>query len=53
MSKIGTSTQRIANPQDTLKATLELDIEMNDLYLPVAELANEELQQELAALVVR
>jgi hypothetical protein len=45
--KIGISTQRITNPQVTLNATLELDLEMNDLYLPVAEFANEELQHEL------
>jgi hypothetical protein len=51
--EIGSTTQIRANPQVSLKATLELDLEMNDLYLPVAELADEELQQELEALVVR
>jgi hypothetical protein len=51
--EIGCLIQRRANPQVTLKATLELDLQMNDLYLPVAELADEELQQQLAALDVR
>jgi hypothetical protein len=45
--------RRRANPQVTRKATVELDLEMNDLYLHVAEQADEELQQQLVALVVR
>jgi hypothetical protein len=51
--EIGSSIQRRANPRVKCKATPELVLEMNDLYLPVAELADEELQQQLAALVVR